>query len=339
MTKSDKVLQFETLGWRQAEAPPADPGHADPLSHYRACLPALDDQIEALLARGASLQGVQKQLSLLYGIKFATDHIGACIDTATAEARDWSQRALDPLFPIVVFDSMRIKLREAKAWRNRSCLFALGMRPSGNKEVLGFWLDDGPKPPWPAVMQDLTLRGVEDVLIFVSADPNSRAAMAAAFPEAERLVRIVELIRRSLEFASSQNRAAVSSALKEIYCAADAASGFTELQAFSQSAWGRRYPVIASLWQRDWAELSSLFALPVDIRRIVGSTFAMDGLQRNLRRAIRARGEFSSADEALTLLALVSRASQKHWKRPHRDWHRVKTQLALRYPARFGAEV
>src|SRR5437868_2857963 len=149
MPKSDKILQFDALheDW-PADATPG--AHAqDVLSQYRARFPALEDQIDMLLARGTALQSVQRQLTALYG---------------------------------------------------------------------------------------------------VSPEPKSREAMATSFGDSDRLVCIVELIRRSLEFASSQNRAAISTALKSVYCASNAQEGFAQLEAFSQSAWGRQYPVIASLW-------------------------------------------------------------------------------------------
>ena len=217
-----------------------------------------------------------------------------------------------------------------------TCHLALGLHPSGAKEVLGLWaFEQGAPDVWSAILEDLKRRGVEDVLIFVNGGDQFRATAAHCFPKARTLTRIVELLREATNFASSQGRASVAGALREIYCAEDASDGWRLLQAFAAGPVGAKYPAIAALWQRDWQDVVPFFAFPVEIRRVVASTFAMDLLQRSLKRAMRVRGQSDSDEDALALMYLVVRNGQRNWKRPQREWHAAKTQFAMTFPDRF----
>ena len=306
------------------------------LSHYRLRFPGFEDQIALLFARGLAPRDIQRRLEALYGVAMPEELVHGHAQGVSSEAQDWLRRALEPLYPIIVFDSFRVKVRDAGAGRNKNCYLALGLHPSGAKEVLGLWtFEQGARNPWADVLSDLKRRGVEDVLIFVNGGDQFLEAAKRCFPKARALTRIVELLRDATNFASSQSRAAVAAGLREIYCAEDAAAGRRQLIAFAESAVAAKYPAIAQLWQRDWQDVVPFFTLPVEIRRVVASTFAMDLLQRNLKRALRLRGQVDSDEEALALLYLVVRNGQRNWKRPQREWHAAKTQLAMTFPDRF----
>jgi len=307
-------------------------------SRYRVRFPGFEEEVAALFARGFGVRDIQRRLEGLYGATIPAEVIAAHADAVVDEALEWQSRALEPVYPIVVFDSVRVKVNNGNGGRNKSCYFALGIHPTGAKEILGLWpadLADG--SIWTTVIGDLKRRGVEDVLIFVNGFAGFREAASGQFPHSLALTCIVEVLRDALQFASSQGRAAVAGALREIYCAHDGAAGFAELQAFAAGPVAAKYPTIAPLWTRAWSELAPFFALPVEIRRIIASTFAMDMLQRTLKRAIRLRGQMASDEDAVALIYLVMRNGQKNWKRPQREWHAAKTQFAIVFADRFNA--
>ena len=307
------------------------------LSHFRLRYPGFEDQVALLFGRGLSVRDIKRRLEVLYSVVVPEELITSHARSVWTEARDWLHRALEPLYPIVVFDSVRIKVRDSGAGRNKICHLALGLHPNGSKEVLGLWVfEQCATNTWSAILSDLKLRGVEDVLIFVNGGDNFRAAAAECFPKAQMQTRIVELLRDATNFASSQSRAAVASALRDIYCAGDAAEGRRQLKAFGKGAVAAKYPAIVQLWERDWQDIAPFFALPVEIRRVVASTFAMDLLQRNLKRVMRVRGQVDNDDDALALLYLVVRNGQRNWKRPQREWHAAKTHFAMSFPDRFA---
>ena len=58
-------------------------------------------------------------------------------------------------------------------------------------------------------------------------------------------------------------------------------------------------------WRRHWAAVIPFFAFPIDVRRIIYTTNAIEALNAKLRRAVRTRGHFPTDEAALKLLFLV----------------------------------
>ncbi len=91
-------------------------------------------------------------------------------DAVLDEVRDWQSRALERMYPIVIFDALRVKIRDAdsRLVKNKAVYVALGVTRDGVREVLGLWIaeNEGAKF-WLSVMNELKNRGVQDVLIAV----------------------------------------------------------------------------------------------------------------------------------------------------------------------------
>ncbi|AWY58894.1 hypothetical protein A8H35_11105 [Burkholderia thailandensis] len=50
------------------------------------------------------------------------------------------------------------------------------------------------------------------------------------------------------------------------------------LDAFAQSEWGRKFPTVAAMWQRQWEQVIPFFAYPPEVRRIVYTTNAIESM-------------------------------------------------------------
>lgn len=138
------------------------------VAKYRRRLPGFDDKVVSMYARGLSVREIQGQLRELYGLDASPDLISAVTDAVLDEVAAWQDRPLEPLYPLVFFDALRVKVRDEGTVRNKAIHVALGVRPDGTKEVLGLWIEqtEGAKF-WLRVMTELKTRGVEDVLIAV----------------------------------------------------------------------------------------------------------------------------------------------------------------------------
>ena len=145
----------------------------------------------------------------------------------------------------------------------------------------------------------------------------------------------MHLIRNSLDFVSYKDRRAVAAALKEVYKAKDADAGAAALDAFATGEWGLRYPAIAMSWRRHWPAVTPFFAFPLDVRRIIYTTNAIEALNAKLRRAVRTRGHFPSDDAALKLLFLVLNLAEREWRMPPREWAMARAQFAILFDQRF----
>jgi putative transposase len=308
------------------------------IAKYQRRFPGFDDKIVSMYARGMSTREIQGHLRELYGIEVSPDLVSAVTDAVLDEVAEWQDRPLEPLYPLVFLDAIRVKVRDEGTVRNKAVYVALGVRPDGTKEVLGLWIEqtEGAKF-WLKVMNELKDRGVEDILIaVVDGLKGFPEAIAAVFPRTQVQACVVHLIRTSLDYVSYKDRRAVAAALKEVYKARNADAGQAALDAFDEGPWGRKYPVIAQTWRRHWAEVIPFYAFPADVRRIIYTTNSIEALHAKLRRAVRARGHFPTDEAVLKLLFLVLRLTSKEWKMPQREWTAAKAQFAILFEDRFA---
>lgn len=307
------------------------------IAKYQRRFPGFDDKIVSMYARGMSTREIAGHLRDLYGIDVSPDLVSAVTDAVLEEVAAWQARPLEPVYPLVFFDALRVKIRDEGLVRNKAVHIALGVRADGTKEILGLWLEqnEGAKF-WLRVMNELRNRGVEDILLaVVDGLKGFPDAITAVFPEATVQTCIVHLLRVSLDFVSWKDRKAVAATLKDIYRGVDAAAGEAALAAFEDSFWGRKYPAIGQSWRRAWAEVVPFYAFPGDVRRILYTTNAIEALNSKLRRAVRARGHFPTDDAAMKLLFLVLNRTEKEWTMPPREWAMAKAQFAVLFGDRF----
>jgi len=314
-------------------------GSFDPqlIAKYQRRFPGFDDKIISMYARGMSTREITGHLRELYAIDVSPDLISTVTDAVLDEVAAWQQRPLDPAYPLVFFDAIRVKIRDEGMVRSRAIHIALGVRADGRKEVLGLWIEqnEGAKF-WLRVMNELKNRGVDDIMLaVVDGLKGFPDAITAVFPEAVVQTCIVHLLRNSMDFVSWKDRKPLATALKSIYRAVDAKAAEEALTAFEASEWGQRYPAISQSWRRAWAEVIPFFAFPDEVRKIIYTTNAIEALNSKLRRAVRARGHFPSDAAATKLLYLILNRSEKEWKMPPRAWTMAKAQFAVIFGERF----
>ncbi len=186
-----------------------------------------DDKIIAMYARGMTVREIQGFLAEMYATEVAPDFISGVTDAVLSEITAWQSRPLEPMYPVIFFDALRVKIREDNVVRNKAVYLALGVRPDGSREILGLWIEntEGAKF-WMKVFNDLKTRGVEDILIAVTDGLKGMAeALAVVYPATTLQTCIVHLIRNSLEYASWKDRRGLAAAIKPIYTAAQCRSG------------------------------------------------------------------------------------------------------------------
>lgn len=307
------------------------------IAKYQRRFPGFDEKIISMYARGMSTREIVGHLRDLYGIDVSPDLISAVTDAVLEEIAAWQSRPLEPVYPLVFFDALRVKIRDEGLVRNKAVHVALGVRADGTKEILGLWLEqnEGAKF-WLRVMNELRNRGVEDVLLaVVDGLKGFPEAITAVFPEATVQTCIVHLLRHSLDFVSYKDRKAVAAELKGIYRALDAEAGVAALSAFEEGPWGAKYPAIAQSWRRAWPEVVPFYGFAADVRRLLYTTNAIEALNAKLRRAVRARGHFPTDEAAMKLLFLVLNRAEKEWTMPAREWCMAKAQFAVLFGERF----
>jgi transposase-like protein len=304
-------------------------------------LPGFDDQVISMYARGMSVREIQGHLLQLYGLPVSPQLISTITDEVISEVTEWQARPLDPMYPIVYFDALRLKIRDEGTVKSKAVYLALGIDASGRKDVLGLWIEqtEGAKF-WLKVFNDLKLRGVEDVLIaVVDGLRGFPEAIEAVFPKAQIQTCIVHLIRNSMNYVGWKDRKALAAELKPIYQATDATAAEAALRAFEQGPWGQKCPPIAQAWRRQWTQVIPFFAYPPEVRRIIYTTNAIESLHMRLRKIVKNRGHFPSDEAATKLLYLALRNIIKDWSMPNRTWKEAANQFAIIFGDRFTQAV
>src|SRR5262244_3935153 len=294
-----------------------------------------DDKILSLYARGMTVREIQGHLAELYGTEVSPDLISRVTDAVLDEVREWQNRPLDSLYPVVFFDALRVKIRDDGLVKNKAVYVALALNSDGEKEVLGLWIEqtEGAKF-WLKVMNELKNRGLNDVLIaVVDGLKGFPEAIATVFPLTTVQTCIIHLMRHSLAFVSWKDRKLIMPDLKAIYRAETAEAGAAELDNF-EAQWGKRYPAIGQAWRRAWEYVVPLFAFPPAIRKVIYTTNAVESLHRSLRKIIKTRGSFPTDEAALKLLFLAIRNAGIKWRRPV-EWTTAMGQFAILFGDRF----
>ena len=298
-----------------------------------------DDKIVAMYARGMTVREIQAFLAEQYGTEVSPEFISSVTDAVMAEVTAWQSRPLEPMYPVVFFDALRVKIREDAVVRNKAIYLALGVLPDGTRDILGLWIEntEGAKF-WMKVFNDLKTRGVADILIAVTDGLKGIGeALGAVFPATTLQTCIVHLIRNSLDYASWKDRKLLAAALRPVYTAASAEAAAQALDEFERGAWGQKYPTVTAAWRRAWDRVIPFFAFPPAVRRVVYTTNAIESIHSQLRKIIKTRGHFPSDDAATKLIWLALRNITADWGRAAKEWREAMNQFAILYEERFTA--
>jgi putative transposase len=298
-----------------------------------------DDKILALYARGLTVREIQAFLAEMYAVEVSPDLISTVTDAVHAEVTTWQQRALEPMYPVVFFDALRVKIRDEGTVRSKAVYLALAVLPDGSRDILGIWIEqtEGAKF-WLKVFTDLKTRGCQDILIAVTDGLKGMSeALAAVFPATTLQTCLVHLVRHSLDFATWKVRKELAAALRTMYTAPDADRAAAALEAFADGPWGQRYPAVVASWRRAWTSVIPFFAFPPEVRKVLYTTNALESVHARLRKILKTRGHFPTDEAATKLIWLALRNITATWSKEANYWRHARNQFAIVYGERFTA--
>jgi len=291
-----------------------------------------DDKILALYSRGLSTRDIEAHLAEIYGVAVGRDLISRVTDAVMEDVREWQQRPLDDVYPVIFLDALVLKVREGGTVQRKACYLALGVTVEGERDVLGMWFQEteGAKF-WMQILSELKQRGVNDILICcVDGLKGFPEAIEAVFPTTTVQTCIVHLIRHSLKYVPRREYDQVVKDLKPIYTAVDADAARVALERFDEK-WGARFPVITQAWLNAWEYVTPFLAFPPELRRVIYTTNAIEALNRQLRKAIKTKGHFPNEEAARKLIYLAITNAVPAWTRT-RSW----TTALLAFKIHFG---
>ena len=335
--KSVKTIKSES-GEFELDIPRDRSGEFEPqlVKKHQRRLAGLDQKILALYARGLSTRDIQAEIQDMYGVELSPTLISQVTDSVMDEVKAWQNRPLEPLYPIVFLDALVVKVKENKHIINKAVYLALGINQDGLKEVLGMWVspNEGAKF-WLTVLTELQNRGMRDVFIFCTDGLTGfPEAIEAVYPKSKIQLCIVHMIRNSTKFVNWKDRKELCADLKHIYQASTIDEAETALLEFAEK-WDTKYPNISKMWQRHWDNLTTFFAYPEDIRRVIYTTNAIESLNMTVRKVIKNKRSFPSDDAMFKQIYLALNNISKKWTMSIRHWGQAMNRFAIEFADRL----
>ncbi len=321
----------------------------------------LDAVITSLYAKGMSVRDIARHVRQTTGVDLSHDTVSRVTDGALEAMREWQHRPLEPFYPVIYIDALIAKVRDGSAVRNKAVNIAVGIDGEGAKHVLGIWVAaaEGAKA-WSQALAQLRNRGLEEVL-FVCCDGLTGLGdeITATWPGTTVQTCTVHLIRRSLNYASYNDRKAMAGALRAIYTACDADAAYAALADFSGTPLGRKYPAATAVWERAWDRFIPFLEYGPALRKVLYTTNAVESFNREMRKVLKTRTQFPNDDSAVKTLWLAildieekraeQRARQAGKPKNQRDgaarlieghvtqgWHEAWGEMVARWPERFA---
>ena len=280
---------------------------------------------------------IRDSIKDIYGLECSDTTISRITDKILPVVREWQSRPLEEIYAVVFMDAIHFHVRSEGQIVKKAVYIAIGINMNGLKEVLGMWVGENESAKfWLSVMNGLKNRGLQDILIAcVDGLTGFPAAIEAVYPKTEIQQCVIHQIRNTTRFVSYKDIKALMADLKKVYAAIDEQTALAELENFDEK-WGNKYPKIAISWRDNWANLSTYFKYPQEVRTLIYTTNAIEGFNRQLRKVTKNKSVFPTDDSLLKMLYLAMMDITKKWTGKRKDWGQIHSQLEIFFADRLS---
>ncbi|MCK9478119.1 MAG: IS256 family transposase [Firmicutes bacterium] len=334
-----KTLQTQ-MGKTEIRVPRDRNGEFEPqlIGKYQTKSNNLEHQVIAMYQKGMSTRDIEDHLRDVCGVDASPALISRITDKILPQLTEWQSRPLESIYPIIYFDGIVFKTRKDNQIVNKCVYSVLGIDMDGQKDILGIWISENEGASfWASICSDLKKRGVTD--IFIACHDNLKGlseAINAVFPKTKQQLCIVHQIRNSTKFVSYKERKAICVDLKKIYGAVNLDDAEYAKEEFREK-WDKKYPAILRSWDENWAELTTFFGFPSEIRHLIYTTNAVEAYHRMVWKFTKAKAIFPTDDSIRKVVFLSVREITKKWTMPARDWSMAYSQIMIYFADRFVA--
>lgn len=296
----------------------------------------IDSKVISMYARGMTQRDIEEHIREIYGFTISDSQVSQITDKIMPEINDWQARPLDPVYPIVFLDAIHFHTRQDGVTVKKAVYNILGYNLEGRKEVLGMWIGENESSKfWLGVLNDLKRRGVRDILICcIDGLSGFSQAIEAVFPQSVVQRCVIHQIRSSTRYVSYKDIKPLMADLKRVYTAPTREAAEYALDEF-ESRWREKYRGCTDSWRENWAQLSSYFDYPEEIRRVIYTTNAIEGYHRQLRKVTKNRTVFPTDSAVLKLLYLATMNAQKKWTTRIPNWGPIMNQFRIIFGERL----
>lgn len=328
---SKKTVKTE-LGAVELNIPRDRNGDFEPkiVPKHQRSVNGIEDKILGLYATGMTTRDISEQIKELYGVDISAETVSNITNRILPLVSEWQNRPLEKTYSFIFMDAIHYKVREDKQIIVKVAYVVIGVNLDGEKEVLGIWIGANESSKfWLSVLNDLKNRGIQDVLIFCVDGLNGfKEAIGATFPFAKIQRCIIHQIRSSMKYIPYKDRKAFFADLKGIYKAVNEDVAMDNLLSLKER-WSSKYPNAVKSWEDNWDNLSTFFAFPDNIRKIIYTTNTVESLNSQFRKVTKTKLIFPNDDSLLKMLYLAVERVAKKWTRNYPDWDLVINQLNI----------
>ena len=296
----------------------------------------IEEKILSMYAKGMTTGDIEAHIHDIYGVDVSDTTVSRITDKILPVAKEWQQRPLEAVYAVVFLDAIHYHVRSEGHIVKKAVYIAIGIDLDGHKDVLGMWVGENESAKyWATVLNSLRNRGIED--IFIACTDNLcgfSTAIEAVFPKTEIQNCIIHQIRNSSKYVSYKDLKALMADLKAVYAAVDEDAALMALDTFSEH-WNKKYPTISQSWRANWANLSTYFKFPQELRRLIYTTNAIEGFNRQLRKVTKAKSVFPTDKSLFKMLYLAMMDITKKWTGRRQDWSMIHAQLAVYFEDRM----
>lgn len=296
----------------------------------------VEEKILSMYAKGMTTGDIETHIKDIYGLEVSDTTVSRITDKILPVAKEWQQRPLESIYAVVFLDAIHYHVRSEGQIVKKAVYIAIGIDLDGKKDVLGMWVGENESAKfWATVLNGLRNRGVEDIFIACTDNLNGFSdAIAAVYPKTDIQNSIIHQLRNSSKYVSYKDLKALMADLKAVYAAPDEASALAALEFFS-GKWDKKYPKISQSWQSNWANLSTYFKFPAELRKLIYTTNAIEGFNRQLRKVTKSKSVFPTDDSLFKMLYLAMIDITKKWTGRRQDWSQIHAQLSVFYADRM----
>lgn len=328
---SKKTVKTE-LGPLEINIPRDRNGDFEPkiVPKHQRSVNGIEDKILGLYAAGMTTRDISEQIKALYGVDISAETVSNITNRILPLVSEWQNRPLENTYSFIFMDAIHYKVREDKQIIVKAAYVVIGVNIDGEKEVLGIWIGANESSKfWLSVLNDLKNRGIQNVLIFCVDGLNGfKEAIGATFPFAKIQRCIIHQIRSSMKYIPYKDRKVFVSDLKGIYKAVNEEVAMENLISLKDK-WSNKYPNAIKSWEDNWDNLSTFFAFPDNIRKIIYTTNVIESLNSQFRKVTKTKLIFPNDDSLLKMLYLAVERVAKKWTRNYSDWDLVINQLNI----------
>ena len=302
------------------------------IGKYNRNADGMEEKILSLYSCGMSQRDISEQIKNLYDVEISPELVSKISEKIMPEVTAWQNRPLNSIYPFVFMDAIHYKVKENHQYVTKAAYVVLGINMDGCKDILGIWIGEHESAKfWLNVLNDLKNRGIQSVYVFcVDGLTGFREAISSVYPKAQIQRCIIHQIRSSTKFVSYKDIKKLMADLKTVYQAINEEEALNNLMKFKET-WGKTYPSCVKSWEENWDILSTFFAYPAEVRRIIYTTNIIEGLNRQFRSITKTKPSFTNDDSLRKMLYLASKKIVEHWTARCRNWDQVLNQLDIMF--------